>query len=87
MAIFEVRGPDGGIYEFEGPENATKEQILSAARRHFASAKPAEQPDTGFTGAFKSSLESLKGGLGALAGKTGLMDERSEEHTSELQSH
>jgi hypothetical protein len=41
--------------------------------------KEEDKPDTGAAGAFKSSYESLKGELGALAGKTGLMDEAEAE--------
>ena len=46
-----------------------------------ASVPAREEPkeDTGATGAFKSSLESIKGELGALAGKTGLMDQAEAE--------
>jgi hypothetical protein len=46
-----------------------------------ASVPAREEPkeDTGATGAFKSSYESLKGELGALAGKTGLMDQAEAE--------
>ena len=41
--------------------------------------QPAVKPDTGFTGALKSSAESLKGDISALLGKTGLMDEAKAE--------
>ena len=35
--------------------------------------KPEEKPDTGFTGALKSSYETLKGEAALVAGKTGIM--------------
>lgn len=75
MPIYRVQGPDGKIHRFEGPAGASREEVEAFAAQQFGGAKqPAVEPDTGFTGAFKSSVESLKGGLGALAGKTGLMD-------------
>ena len=75
MPIYRVQGPDGKIHRFEGPAGASREDVEAFAAQQFGGAKQtAVEPDTGFTGAFKSSVESLKGGLGALAGKTGLMD-------------
>lgn len=52
-------------------------KYLSSLRAPTVSNAPKE--DTGATGAFKSSLESIKGELGALAGKTGLMDQAEAE--------
>lgn len=43
MAIYRVKGPDGSIYKLQGPDNATQEQILSAAQQQFA-AQPAPSP-------------------------------------------
>jgi hypothetical protein len=34
MAVYEVQGPDGTIYEIEGPPNAKDEQIIGALRSH-----------------------------------------------------
>ena len=82
MAIYRVEGPDGEIHRFEGPDGAKPHEIEAFAAQTFAKKAPVvEQPkqDTGATGAFKSSYESLKGELGALAGKTGLMDEAEAE--------
>lgn len=36
MPIYSVRGPDGRIYDIKGPEGATEQQILNAARGFYA---------------------------------------------------
>jgi hypothetical protein len=80
MPIYRVQGPDGKIHRFEGPAGATREEVEAFAARQFGKAEqPAEEPDTGFTGAFKSSVEGLKGEAALLAGKTGLMDKAAAE--------
>jgi hypothetical protein len=33
MPIYEIEGPDKRIYEIEGPENASENDLISAARR------------------------------------------------------
>jgi len=47
--------------------------------------EPLESPDTGFTGAFKSGLEGLKGDIATLAGRTGLMDTAEAEKYAKAQ--
>lgn len=56
----------------KNPWEHTYEKAKAPWERNYESQEPKE--DTGATGAFKSSLESLKGELGAAAGKVGLMD-------------
>ena len=34
MAVYEVAGPDGTVYEIEGPPNAQDSQVIGALRRH-----------------------------------------------------
>ena len=91
MPIARFQMPDGRIGRFEVPEGTTPEQAqelisqhLNLATPQFPKAKaPEEAPDTGFTGAFKSSLQGLKGEAALLAGKTGLMDEAEAQKTYE----
>jgi hypothetical protein len=35
MAIYQIEGPDGGVFEIEGPENATEEQLQQAAYDYY----------------------------------------------------
>jgi hypothetical protein len=44
MPIYSVQGPDGRIYDVEGPAGASEEQILGAVRRQFLTA-PAPAPE------------------------------------------
>jgi hypothetical protein len=44
MPIYSVQGPDGRIYDVEGPAGASEEQILGAVRRQFL-ATPASAPE------------------------------------------
>ena len=77
MAIHDVKTPSGEIVQVEAPEGASEESIIAYAAQHY---KPStEKPDTGFTGAFKSSLEQMKGQAALTAGKIGLMDEDAAE--------
>ena len=43
MPIYSVQGPDGRIYDVEGPEGASEAQIVAYVRQQIASA-PAEPP-------------------------------------------
>lgn len=84
MTIYSVQGPDGRIYDIEGPEGASDRQVISALQRHLASqvepAKP--EPKSGFIPNIKGSIERMKGdyyaGLAAL-GRPGAAEE-SEAH-------
>lgn len=42
--IYDVQAPDGSILEIEGPESATQEQLIAAARQHYEAQKPSPQP-------------------------------------------
>lgn len=73
-----LRLPNGSYVEVD--EGVSAQQALARAREKFPEAFEAPvKADTGFTGAFKSSLEGLKGEAALLAGKTGLMDEAEAE--------
>ena len=79
MPIYSVQGPDGRIYDIEGPEGASDAQVISALEEHLASqpkpkkgllaalGKGAESTlsglRTGISGAFGSPEEAAKAGL------------------------
>ncbi len=82
MPIYSVKGPDGRIYEVEGPAGASEEQVIAAVRRQIlmSPGTPAnETPESGFTPALKSGFSELKSGLAALAGRSGIMDQAAAE--------
>jgi len=73
-----LRLPNGSYVEVD--EGVSAQEALARAKQKFPEAfAPAIKPDTGFTGAFKASLEGLKGEGALLAGKTGVMDEAAAE--------
>jgi len=80
MPIYSVQGPDGRIYDVEGPAGASEEQIIAAIRGQLsaAPAKPA-QDTTGLKAAAAAGFERLKGETALTAGKIGLMDEAAAE--------
>jgi hypothetical protein len=43
MAIYKVEAPDGQIIKFEGPEDATQEQILAFAAESYVPKKPSDE--------------------------------------------
>lgn len=43
MTIYRVQGPDGAIHKFEGPDDATPEQVEAAAAEQFGSQPTAQQ--------------------------------------------
>ena len=75
MPIYSVQGPDGRIYDVEGPAGASEDQIIAAIRGQLtrAPAQPA-QDTTGFKAAAAAGFERLKGETALTAGKLGLMD-------------
>ncbi len=42
MAIYKVQGPDGAIHRFEGPDDASEDDVLAAAEAQFGSSKTDE---------------------------------------------
>ena len=79
MPIYSVQGPDGRIYDIEGPEGASDAEVVSALEAHLASqpkpkkgllaalGKGAEstlsQTRTGAAGAFGSAEEAARAGI------------------------
>ena len=47
MATYEVTGPDGELYEFEGPDDATEEQLYAYVNSTFGEAAEPENPYAG----------------------------------------
>jgi hypothetical protein len=76
MPIYSVQGPDGRIYDVEGPAGASEEQILGAVRRQYLMSQPAvaKEDTKGFKAAAAAGFERLKGETALTAGKLGLMD-------------
>ena len=60
MPIYSVQGPDGRIYDIEGPEGASDAQVISALEEHLAS-QP--KPKKGFMAALGKGAESTLSGL------------------------
>ena len=53
MPIYRVEGPDGRIHRFEGPPNATPEEVEAFAQQQFG------QPKRGFGAAFSKGVEGI----------------------------
>jgi hypothetical protein len=45
MATYRVQGPDGAVHRFEGPDDATPDQVMAFAAQQFGPAKPQTQSD------------------------------------------
>ena len=76
MPIYSVQGPDGRIYDVEGPAGASEEAIKNVVRRQYlmTGATEPKQDTTGFKAAAAAGFERLKGETALTAGKLGLMD-------------
>lgn len=59
MPIYSVQGPDGRIYDVEGPEGASDEQVVAALRQHLSSQPKKEAPRSGVLASASKGLESL----------------------------
>ena len=61
MPIYSVQGPDGRIYDVEGPAGASEAQILGAVRRQFLMSQPSapKEDTTGFKASASAGLERL----------------------------
>ena len=76
MPIYSVQGPDGRIYDVEGPAGASEADVLGAVRRQYLMSQSAapKQDTTGFKAAAAAGLERLGGEFELLKGKTGFKD-------------
>ena len=59
MAIYKVQGPDGAIHRFEGPDDATPEQVTAAAQAQFGQAPAPSAPKPIPEEKTKSGIETL----------------------------
>ena len=78
MPIYSVQGPDGRIYDVEGPAGASESQLVNAVRRQILSAQPEKKPEErkGVGAAFSKGIESLlSSGRTALGAVTGSPEE------------
>ena len=60
MPIYSVQGPDGRIYDIEGPEGASDAEVVSALEAHLASQS---KPKKGLLAALGKGAESTLSGL------------------------
>jgi hypothetical protein len=51
MPLYQITGPDGNLYEIEGPEGATRQQVIAAVQKRMSS-----QEDTNL----ESRLQQLR---------------------------
>jgi hypothetical protein len=72
MTIYSVQGPDGRIYDIEGPEGASDRDVIAALQQHLSAAAPAPKakPQMGFMPALRSGKENIIGDF--YAGLAGL---------------
>jgi hypothetical protein len=71
MPIYSVKGPDGRIYDVEGPAGASDEQVIAFLQQHLA-ASPEQKPKEGLIAGLQKGAEStfsqLRSGIGSLIG-------------------
>ena len=68
MPLYEITSPEGVTYEIEGPEGATKAQIVAAIEQKLAAQQPLEEPEeTTFLGETGEFIKGVPyGALGLL---------------------
>ena len=85
MPLYSIKGPDGNTYQIEGPEGATREQIIDAIQYKLGrQAKPAAKPETTFGGSVKEFFKGLAPGAvglveSAAVGASALLPKDTEE--------
>ena len=68
MPIYSVQGPDGRVYDVEGPAGASEDQIVSFVRAHYQELKPKEGIGAAVGKGLESLLSSGRTAVGALTG-------------------
>jgi hypothetical protein len=81
MPLYEITAPDGSVYEIEGPENASQQSLILAAKRHERQQRsddiqrrrtellnqPEPKPETTFGGNVKEAFKGVvPGAIGLL---------------------
>jgi len=85
MPLYSIKGPDGNTYQIEGPEGATREQIIDAIQYKLGQqAKPAAKPETTFGGNVREFFKGLAPGAvglveSAAVGASALLPKDTEE--------
>lgn len=84
MPTYTITAPDGKTYEIEGPDGASQEDVAYAVlAKNPQAGTPPDPRKQGFTPALKAGYQKLKGDIGALAGRTGIMGtEAAEQYRS-----
>ena len=71
MPIYSVKGPDGRIYDVQGPEGASDEQVIAFLQQQLTE-QPEQKPKEGLIAGLEKGAEStfsqLRSGLGSLIG-------------------
>ena len=83
MPLYEIAGPDGKIYEIEGPAGATREEVIAAIQARLASRPTTPTPEPTIGGQIKEGFKGLvPGAIGLLetagAGAAALLPEEYE---------
>ena len=69
MPIYSVQGPDGRIYDVEGPAGASEDQILAFVQQNINSLQPKEDSIlSSVARGAESSFSQMRTGLGSLVG-------------------
>ena len=68
MPIYSVQGPDGRVYDVEGPAGASEEQIVSFVRANYQQLKPKEGLGAAASKGLESLISSGRTAIGALTG-------------------
>ncbi len=82
MPIYSIPAPNGLTYEIEGPEGATREQVIAEILRRNPEAL--KSPESGPGAAFRAGYERLKGNIGALGAGFGV--EGGEEYAKQQEA-
>ena len=92
MPIYSVQGPDGRIYDVEGPAGASDDQVIGALQAHLKTtpAKPTTPATAGFSGsdiatAFKSGAVGSTKALTDVAGATNVASQALGTKSEEIQ--
>lgn len=86
MPIYSVQGPDGRIYDVEGPEGVSEAELFNYVRRQYLMRPaPAQEPKSGGIAALKAGVSGLKSDVAALLGRTGAISEADAEKYIEEQ--
>ena len=91
MATYEIQGPDGKVYQIDGPKGATKEQVVAAIQDRLRERKEEEErkaeekkpePESGAIAGFRSSLERMQADYYAVQAARGVegAEEEAKKH-------